>query len=200
MSRTGGEARRAALLAEAMRAFGSRGFDGTTLDEVAEAAGVRKQSLLYYFPSKDALFDACVEEFCRTVGAALEGALVDQLEGWDRVEGVLRSLFRLADSNPELFPFAREAARKSPEVTARIAEQLEPLRARALEFLEREMAAGTFRKQDPRLLLFTLYTAAVGSFTEAGVLRVVAGADSQRAALRRREDQLVDFVRHALQP
>ena len=37
------------------------------------------------------------------------------------------------------------------------------------------MDEGEIRKQDPALLLFTLYTAVVGSLTEASVLRAVVG-------------------------
>jgi AcrR family transcriptional regulator len=46
MARTGGKERREQLVAEAIRLFGQRGYEAATLDAVAEAAGVRKQSLL----------------------------------------------------------------------------------------------------------------------------------------------------------
>ena len=50
------------------------------------------------------------------------------------------------------------------------------------------------------MLLFTLYTAVVGSITEAGVLRAVVGEDRGRMALRRREEEVLAFVRSALAP
>ena len=61
-------------------------------------------------------------------------------------------------------------------------------------------SSGKFRKQDPILLLFTIYTAVVGSITEAGVLRAVGGGAGGRAALRKREEELIQFVRAALAP
>jgi hypothetical protein len=94
--------------------------------------------------------------------------------------------------------FVREAARLGPDVIERFASVLEPLRLRALGYLEAGMEEGTIRKQDPALLLFTLYTAVVGSITEAGVLRAVAGPDRGRLALRRREEEVIAFVRSAL--
>ena len=54
-------------------------------------------------------------------------------------------------------------------------------------------------KQDPAMLLFTLYTAVVGSLTEASVLNAVVGADKSRPSLRRREKEVVAFVRAALE-
>ena len=100
-----------------------------------------------------------------------------------------------------MFPqFAREAGRMGPEIIQRFAEALEPLRLRAIGFLRNSMEEGRIRRQDPALLLFTLYTAVVGSITEAGVLRAVVGEDRSRMALRRREEEVLSFVRSALAP
>lgn len=198
MARTGGEERKRSLLGHAVRLFGSLGFDGTSLDAVAEAAGVRKQTLLYYFPTKDALFEACVAEVGARAAVALEAALEGPEEGFGRAEAVIRTIFRLTEDWPEFPTFIRESSRRGPSAVGHIASTLEPLRKRALVFLEKEMADGTFRRQDPTLLLFTLYTAVVGSVTEAGVLRAVGGGEMGRDALKRREEELIEFLRVAL--
>ena len=62
------------------------------------------------------------------------------------------------------------------------------------------MDAGEIRKQDPALLLFTLYTAVIGSLTEASVLASFVGKDDARTSLKRREAEVVAFVRAAMQP
>ncbi|HZA41787.1 MAG TPA: TetR/AcrR family transcriptional regulator [Actinomycetota bacterium] len=192
--------RRRRLILEASRLFGSRGFDGTSLDDVAQADGIRKQTLLYYFPNKDALFNACIDELGDRLAATLRAGLMQPTEGWERVESVIRSIFRLAEEWPQFPLLAREATRHSPQVVERVAAKLEPLRKRAIVFLGREMREGRFRTQDPGLLLFTLYGAVVGSLTEAGVLRVVTGEDSSSSALRQREEELIEFVKRALVP
>jgi hypothetical protein len=94
--------------------------------------------------------------------------------------------------------FVREAGRLGPEAFERFTAILDPLRLRAIAFLETGMKEGEIRRQDPALLLFTLYTAVVGSLTEASVLRAVVGEDKGRASLRRREREVVAFVRNAL--
>lgn len=190
--------RRRRLVLEASRLFGSRGFDGTSLDDVARAEGIRKQTLLYYFPNKDSLFTACIDELALRLATTLRDGLEQPATGWDRVESVIRSIFRLAEEWPDFPLLAREATRHSPQVVERVAAQLEPLRRRAIVFLGREMREGRFRRQDPGLLLFTLYGAVVGSLTEAGVLRVVTGEDRSSTALRQREEELIEFVRRAL--
>jgi AcrR family transcriptional regulator len=199
VSRTGGEATRRRLLTEAVRLFGRQGYEGTSLDAVATAAGVRKQTLLYYFPSKDTLLQACVEETSRRVALALSDALEEETSS-GKAEAVVRTVFRLAEEWPEFPQFIREAGRLGPEVIERFAAELEALRLRALAFLANGMREGQIREQDPALLLFTLYTAVVGSLTEAGVLRAVVGEDESRTALHRREEEVVRFVLGALAP
>ena len=200
MARTGGKERREQLIAEAIRLFGQRGYDAATLDAVAEAAGVRKQSLLYYFPTKEDLFDACVDELSARVARTLEQALESIEEDDDPIPRVIHAIFKLAQEQPEFPGFMREASWRGPAIVQRFAGVMDPLRKRALVFLERGMSSGKFRKQDPILLLFMIYTAVVGSITEAGVLRAVGGGAGGRAALRKREEELIQFVRAALAP
>ena len=200
MTRTGGEVRRRSIIEASIRCFGRDGYSATSLDTVAKAVGVRKQTLLYYFPTKDALLEACLS----AAGERLAQALIDALEGREtteqRAEAVIHAVFRLAEEWPEFPMFVREAGRLGPDAFERFASVLDPLRLRALAFLQSGMDQGDIRKQDPALLLFTLYTGVIGSLTEASVLRAVVGADKSRASLRRREREVVAFVRAALRP
>ena len=139
-------------------------------------------------------------EVSARVAKTLSEALAAQESNARKAETVIRAVFGMAEAWPEFPQFIREAGRMSPEVIQRFARGLEPLRQRALGFLRNAMAEGQIRRQDPALLLFTLYTAVVGSLTEAGVLRAVVGEDKGRMALRRREQEVLAFVRSALDP
>lgn len=200
MPRTGGEQRRSTLVEEAIRQFGREGYKGASLDSIAGAVGVRKQTLLYYFPNKDALLEACLaaagERLATTIANALEG----KVAYWDRAEAVLRAVFALAAEWPEFPMFIREAGRLGPDAFDRFAAVIDPLRERAVAFLQTGMDAGDVRKQDPALLLFTLYTAVVGALTEASVLHAVVGDDEGRISLKKREIETLAFVRAALRP
>jgi AcrR family transcriptional regulator len=200
MTRVGGEQRRHDLIEEAIRHFGRDGYAGTSLDDVAKAVGIRKQTLLYYFPTKEALLEASLAAAGQRLAEALTEALAGKETYWERAEAVIHAVFALAEEWPEFPMFVREAGRLGPEAFERFAAVLDPLRLRAIGFLETGMKDGEIRRQDPALLLFTLYTAVVGSLTEASVLRAVVGEDKGRASLRRREREVVGFVRNALAP
>jgi TetR/AcrR family transcriptional regulator len=200
MPRTGGAERRSTLVEEAIRRFGRDGYQGTSIEAIASEVGVRKQTLLYYFPTKEALLEACLaaagERLAEVIARSLDGK--DAAE--DRAKAVIHAVFALAEEWPEFPLFIREAGRVGPDAFERFAGVLEPMRLRAIEFLQAGMDNGQIRKQDPAFLLFTLYTAVVGSLTEASVLNAVVGPQKGRASLRKREREVVSFVRGALAP
>ena len=200
MPRTGGERRKTTIVEEAIRQFGRAGYSGATLDSIAQAVGVRKQTLLYYFPTKDALLESCLAAAGEQVAEAIATALETSPDPEDRAEAVIHAVYELAAEWPEFPMFIREAGRLGPNAFDRFGSALEPLRVRAIGFLSAGMEASVIRKQDPALLLFTLYTAVIGSLTEASVLASFVGEDDARTSLKRREGELVELVRAALAP
>ena len=181
----------------ALVSFAARGYEATSLDDVADEVGVSKQAVLYYFKSKPALLDAVVDRSAAELAEALEAALVRAGEGWARVEAVVRSVFRLALRRPELLGLLREVSRLGPPYATRLTDALDPLVARARDWLEAEMDAGHVRRQDPRLVLLTAYSMVVGVATEVEVLRAVGGEPTLRSYVKRR-NELLEFLRSAL--
>ena len=200
MPRTGGQQRRTTIVEEAIRRFGQDGYKGASLDQIAQAVGVRKQTLLYYIPSKDALLEACLAAAGQRLALDIGRALAEAETYWEKADSVLHAVFRLAADWPEFPMFVREAGRLGPGAFDRFAAVIDPLRARAVAFLQTGMDEGEIRTQDPALLLFMLYTAVVGALTEASVLHAVVGDDEGLASLKKREIETLAFVRAALRP
>ena len=61
-----------AILAAAARLFAGRGYDSTSMREIAEAARVTKPTIYYYFKSKSGLFDALLESAASSLCGDLE--------------------------------------------------------------------------------------------------------------------------------
>lgn len=187
------------MLEAALSEFSSRGYDATSLDALAGELGVTKQTILYWFPSKEALLDAVIDRAAMELGAVLEGAVTGAAPGWARIETVVRAVFRVALRRPELLGLLRELNRLGPPHTNRLVHALEPLVGPAVAWLESEMDEGRLRRHDARLLLLLAYSAVVGVATEEEVLRAVGIEPTLRSlAVRRRE--LLRFLRAALVP
>jgi AcrR family transcriptional regulator len=185
------------VLGAALGSFGTKGYDATSLDQLAAELGVRKQTILYYFPTKADLLDAVVDQAATDLATALEDAVARAGPSFARVEAIVRSVFRLALRRPELLGLLREVSRLGPPTATRLTDALEPLVQSATGFLQDEMRAGRMRSCDARLLLLSVYSTVLGVATEVEVLRAVGIEPTLRStAVRRRE--LLNFLRSAL--
>ncbi len=185
------------ILDAALDSFATRGYEATSLDALAKGLGLRKQSIIYWFPSKEELLGAVIDRSAGQLAAALESALAVAGLGWARVEAVVRSVFRVAAARPELLGLVREVSRLGPPAATRLIADLEPLIVRASEFLAAEMEAGTMRSHDPRLVLLTAYSAVIGMVTEVELLRALGEEPTPRSLVKRRAE-LLNLLRSAL--
>ncbi|MGY6500531.1 MAG: TetR/AcrR family transcriptional regulator [Acidimicrobiales bacterium] len=187
------------VLDAATESFGTRGYEATSLDALAGELGVRKQTILYWYPSKEALLTAVIDRCAAELSDALETALARAGPGWGRVEAVVRAVFRMALRRPALLGLLREVSRLGPPWSERLTGAVDPLVQRAREFLEAEMAAGAMRTTDPRLVLLSAYSTVIGVATEVEVQRALGVDPSLRSMVVRRRE-LLAFLRSALAP
>ncbi len=188
------------ILEVAIDLFGGRGVDAVSLDEIAREVGVRKQTVLYWFESKDVLVDAVLDavaaELFVVIDAAVRAAPDDPLE---RIDAVVKAVFRPAVRRPALLGLVREVSRLDTDQADRLRQRIEPLVARAVDYLGSEMDAGRLRRGDPGLVTALGYATVTGIATEPEALGAV-GWTADAAGLRRLRDELRSFLRAALAP
>ncbi|MGH9184840.1 MAG: TetR/AcrR family transcriptional regulator [Acidimicrobiales bacterium] len=187
------------VLDAALTSFGTRGFEPTSLDELARTLGIRKQTILYYFPSKEALLEGVIDRSAEELTRRLERALTSAEPGFGRVEAIVKAMFRVAARYPPMLGLLREVSRLGPPHSTRLLTALDPLVDRAAAFLDAEMAAGRMRRHDPRLLLLSAYSMVTGLSTEVEVLRAF-GEEPTLPSLVRRRNELLSFLQAALDP
>ena len=185
------------ILDAALASFAARGYDASSLDTLAAGLEIRKQTILYWFPSKEVLLEAVIDRSAVELSDVLEASLESAGSGWARVEAVVRSVFRLAARRPELLGLVREVGRTGAPASTRLVTALEPLVRRASEFLESEMDAGHMRRHEPRLLLLAIYSTVIGMITEVEVLRAFGEEPTARSLVRRR-NEILELLHSAL--
>tara|TARA_Y100000815_G_scaffold210709_1_gene195137 strand:- start:257 stop:883 length:627 start_codon:yes stop_codon:yes gene_type:complete len=187
------------VLDAALASFGTAGYDGTSLDDLASGLGIRKQTILYHFVSKRGLLNAVVDRCAEHLTGALDQVLVGGQKDWERVDALVRAVFRVALEQPVLLGLLREVSRPNSPGAQRLRGHLEPLMARARLWIEAEMAAGRMRRTDAQLLLLSAYSTVVGVATEIEVLRVAGVGPTLRPVVQRRSE-LLRFLRASLDP
>ena len=86
-----------------MQVFARNGFHGTSMNDIADAAGVTKPVLYQHFDSKQALYLALVEEVGRRLLAAITKATAGAASGREMTELGFRAYFRFVAEDHDAF-------------------------------------------------------------------------------------------------
>lgn len=95
--------RRRQLLDVALEVFASRGYHTTSMNQVAEAAGVTKPVLYQHFRSKKALYHELLEDVSSRLVDGIAKATAEATGPRQQVEAGLRSYFRFVNDNRAAF-------------------------------------------------------------------------------------------------
>ena len=79
------------ILSGAKKLFGKHGLKKTTMEEIATAAGKGKSTLYYYFPSKNEIFEAVVEDEMKNVVKRIREAVNNSLTAKEKLKAFLNS-------------------------------------------------------------------------------------------------------------
>ncbi|MCU1454793.1 MAG: putative TetR family transcriptional regulator [Acidimicrobiales bacterium] len=181
------------ILAAALAGFAQRGVEATSLDSLAAEIGVRKQTILYHFRSKDDLLRSVIGHATDELGLVLSAAAVRAGDRNARLTAIVDAVFRLGARRPELLALLREVSRLGPPASGDLAAAIEPLVAQAVSALE---TVGLDRARSRRVLL-TAGAKVIGMATEVEVLRDL-GVEPDLPSLRRRHRELLGYVRAEL--
>jgi AcrR family transcriptional regulator len=142
-------ARREQLLAIGLEVFARQGFHGTSMNDVAEAAGVTKPVLYQHFASKRELYLALLEDSGRQLLDAIAKATAGALDGKAQTEAGFTAYFQwVADDHDAFLLLFGSGARRDEEfaeavrrVEEAIAEAIEPLIAADIDAAHRRTLA-----------------------------------------------------------
>ena len=148
----------AVILEAGLKVFSQYGFRGSTLDQVAEAAGLSKPNLLYYFRSKEAIYTALLAKLLENW---LEPLRAIDPDG-EPVDEILAYATRKLDMSQH-FPresrlFANEIIQGAPRIGEVLRGELRDLVDEIAVVINGWSEAGRIRPVDTYHLIFTIWS------------------------------------------
>jgi TetR/AcrR family transcriptional regulator len=189
------------ILEAALDVFSVHGFRGSTIDQIAEAAGMSKPNLLYYFPRKEEIHKRLLTEMLEVWLAPLreldsDGDPIPEIRSYIR-----RKLEMSRDFPRQSRLFANEMLQGAPRVVDVLEGDLKDLVDDKARVILSWMEAGKINHTDPYHLIFSIW-ATTQHYADFDVqVRAVLGKD--RGGEGRFEDAarfLENLFMHGLMP
>jgi TetR/AcrR family transcriptional regulator len=141
----------------ALDLFSKHGFRGTTLDQIADACGMHKPNLIYYYDSKEAihidLLNTLMTEWLSPLDAMNPNG--DPLE---EMLGYIRRKMEMSRLYPrESRLFANEIVQGAPRMLPHLESTLKPLFDQQCAVIHRWMQEGKLAKMHPAHLIFSIW-------------------------------------------
>jgi len=192
--------RREEILDEAMALFAERGYEGTSMSELAERVGLRKASLFHHFASKEVLYAAVLARLVEEVASAITGSAFLPGTFAERLDTLCDAITSVLGQQPFAARLLiREVMDWGPVVREHLADKIMLSLAASEAFIVAGQAEGSFVQTDVRHLIITLTGLHFMPFAIGGIVKGFVGADpSVPAFIEPRREAVKDHVRRLM--
>ena len=169
--------KRELILEAALEVFSTNGFRGSTIDQIAEAAGMSKPNLLYYFRRKEDIHETLMQRLLDTWLAPLRQLDPDGEPPAEILAYVRRKLGMARDYPRESRLFANEILQGAPRIMPMLEGELKLLVDEKAKVIKGWMRDGKIAHTDPWHLIFSIW-ATTQHYADFDVqVRAVLGPD-----------------------
>jgi len=190
------------IVAEAVKVFAECGYEGTSVATIATNAGLSKQNLLYYFPSKLALYERVLDDVLDEWLARMESLAAPDQEPADMLRAYIKAKLRFSREHPYASRvYALEIISGARIYGAQIQRRVVPLLRKDIEVFEGWMAQGRIAPVNATHLLFAIWamTQSYADFS-AQMALVLNRKQLQKKDFDEAEETIVDMVLAAIRP
>jgi len=189
------------VLQVAQALFAERGYQGSSLRDIAKRIGIKAPSLLHHFPSKQQLYLAVLDKMFESLEDAANALAIGRESRQERMRQAVGDAVDFIASHPDFVRIMwKEMADESGVGRPVLKRRLPPLFSTAVDFIFRGQRDGEFRSEvDPLYFLWGLNSVTIGYFTTAAMIRRLWNMNLlEPAMIERRKREVIDMVERTL--
>jgi TetR/AcrR family transcriptional regulator len=192
----------AQIRAAATKLFASHGYEGVSLQAIADEVGVAKQTLLYHYPSKDVLRRAVLDHVFEHWRSTLPQVLQAFTSGRRKFTALTEELIRFFAADADRARLLARELLDNPEGTQRMmAESLRPWLLLVAEYIREGQKLGIIHAEvDPESYVLHVIVLVVANVANIGTIAMALSTDAtpRHEVEQRHLKELVRLTRTAL--
>ena len=195
---------RTRILEAAVTQFSEKGLDGARTEQIAEAAGVNKALLYYYFQGKEALYTAALEYVAEGVRTASMAVLDSSVSPGERFLKSALDHFDRIHTNWRFQSLMQQEMMRAHQgepnaLTPLVETVFRPLTQRMEQVQAEGIASGELIDVDPTQMRNAALGANILHILSAPMMQMMTGADPlERSALELRRRLAVEYLGQAV--
>lgn len=190
------------IMEAAEKLFAAKGFEGSSVRDIADAAGVNLAMISYYFGSKEKMMEALFEYRGNFMKLKLENLLADEsITPWEKIQAVVDQYLERLLNNPDFYRIMSREQMESSNTM--ISQKIIEIKSRNIGLLASIMKQGqdngSFKKSvDVPLLLMTL-VGTIGQLLTSGKFYQILGKQTDLTEEEYREETREKLRQHLKQ-
>ena len=146
------------IIAEAVRVFAESGYEGASIATVAQNAGLSKQNLMYYFPTKQALYERVLDGVLDEWLARMDSLADPEQDPRDVLRAYVQAKLKFSREQPWASRvYAMEVISGAQLYGGQIQKRVVPLLRKDIEVFERWIGEGKIAPINATHLLFAIW-------------------------------------------
>jgi TetR/AcrR family transcriptional regulator len=189
------------ILVAAKQVFVTKGMAGARMQDIADAAGINKALLHYYFRSKEKLFEVIFKEVAGQILPQINAIIEAEIPLFEKIEKFCAVYIDKILENPFLPIFLLSEATRQPELFLQQTFSGQKIKVELfLEQINREVEKGLINPIEPLQLFLNMISMCLFPIISKPILQFVTGIseDQFRQLMETRKKEVPQFIINAI--
>lgn len=187
------------LLLTAEQLFSQKGLSGVSVREIGSAVGVANSTLLYHFPSKEALYKEVLKRIATSIQTMTEDLTEELGDDEKQVEIMVERLIDWIHSNAE---YNQILMREIMENSERMSGERHMYLSEVIEMMKKPLARlkekGSMPSIDPTLFFFQIFGSVSYMLIALPTIRQLMGKQDYESMKEKNKQTIMEVVRKSI--